>query len=60
MNFLTRDSIQLRRDMEINMLEVVVENDCSVRYVVRIIVRRIDHSIRVVVDLRSIVLRRHI
>jgi len=39
MQFLTRDSIQLRRDMESSKLEVVVGNHCSVGYVVRIIVR---------------------
>eukprot|EP00253_Pinus_taeda_P036167 PITA_36167 len=33
MQFLTRDSIQLRRDMERRRLEVVVGNHCSVGYV---------------------------
>ena len=58
--FLTRDSIQLRRDMESNMLEAVVGNHYSVGYVVRIIIRGIFHRIRVVVDPISIVYRRHI
>jgi len=60
MHFLTTDSIQLRRDMERNMLAVVVGNHCSVGYVVRIIVRGIVYSIRVVVEFRSIVLKRNI
>ena len=57
--FLTSYSIQLRRDMESGMLEAVVGNHCSVGYVVRIIIRGIVHSIIVVVDSISIVLRRH-
>jgi len=50
----------MRNDLESNRLETVVENQCSVGYVVRIIIRGIVHSIRVVVDPRSIVLGRHI
>ena len=59
MQFLTRDSIRLRKDMESSMLEAVVENHCSVRYVVRIIARGIVPNIRVVVDPRYIVLKGH-
>jgi len=58
MYFLTRSSIQLRRDMESSELEVMVENCCSIEYVARIIVRGIVFIIRVV-DPRFIVLRRH-
>ena len=57
--FRTRNSIQLRRDMERSRLEMVVGNHCSVGYVVRIIIRGIIRSIRVVVDPKYIVLRRH-
>ena len=56
---LTRSSIQLRRNMERNRLDMVVENHCSVGYVARIIVRGIFCSIKVV-DPRYIVLGRHI
>jgi len=38
MHFLTRDSIQWRRDMESSRLAAVVENHYSVGYVVRTIV----------------------
>jgi len=48
MQFLTRNSIHLRRDMESSRLEAVVGNHCNVGYVVRIIVRGIFHNIRVV------------
>jgi len=60
MQFLTRDSIKLRRDAERNRLKPVVGNHCSVGYVVRIIIRGIFHSIRVVVDPKYLVLRRGI
>ena len=60
MKFLTKDSIQLRRDRESSRLDAVVGNHCNVGYVVRIIIRGIACSIRVVVDPRYTVLRRHI
>jgi len=60
MQFLTRDSIQLRRDVESNKIETVVGNHCSVGYVVRIIARGIVYSIIVVVEPRYRVLRRRI
>jgi len=60
MQFLTRDSIQLIRDMGRNKLEAEVGNHCSVGYVVRIIIRVIVHSIGVVVHPKSIVLKRHL
>ena len=44
--------------MEIYKLYAMVGNHCSVGYVVRIIVRGIVRSVRVVVDPRSIVLGR--
>lgn len=46
--------------MEGSRVEAVVGNHCSVRYGVRIIVRGIVRSIKVVVDPISIVLRRRI
>jgi len=46
--------------MERSRLEAVVGNHCSVGYVVRIILRRIVCSIRVVVDPISTAIRRHI
>ena len=58
--FLTRDSIQLRREVERSKLEAVIGNHYSVEYVVRIIVRGIFCSIRVVVGLTSNIIRRHI
>jgi len=44
--------------MESSRLKVVVGNNCSVGYVVRIMVREIVYIIIVVVDPRSTVLRR--
>ena len=58
--FLTRDSIQLRRDVDSSKLEAVVGNHCSVGYVVSIIVGGIVHGIILVEDPRSTVLRIHI
>ena len=50
--------MQLRKNAKRSKLEAVVGNHYSVGYVVRIIVRGIVHSIRVVLNPRSIVLRR--
>ena len=47
MQFLTRNSIQLRRDMEGSRLETVVRNHCNVGFVENITIRRIVHCIRV-------------
>ena len=60
MYFLTRGSIQLRKDLERSKLEAVVGNHCSDGYAVRIIVRGIVRSIRVVLDPIYIVLKRGI
>lgn len=58
--FLIRDSIQLRRDMECSRQEAVVGNHYIFGYVIRIKLRGIVCGIIVVVDYIFIFLMRHI